>query len=918
MKNFKKMMAFALAMVMVLAMALPAMAADTTGAPTSGSITVNSPIVGATYKIYKVFDMTTNATVDAFSYTIDTNSPFYAAVSTYAADKTNGLILTPITTAHVDDDAETTEVNEAYDKFNVSVSEKAGDVEGYGAFDAQAFGKAMQAVLAGSEAVIDPETGEVTTPAVPAIAADAEKKVATSTDDTSDFVKFENVALGYYLINPTYPAAAAKTITMGTQTFTDADLVKETVDGVEKIKEPKELTSAAKEKIATYAEATVDVDKYIEDHGISTNKDGTPLNQAGKDEYKADLIAALKADAEAKILAVFNNENAEESDINVKEPILVFVDSSKPDAVINEKNEMDKWDVPVNPSADVEPGTPDHGEPDGGKNIIVQEADPEKGTAAYSADWSEANTGESVHYQLRVNAMNFIRTGDNDKTIEQVKEYFLADYQSAQMHFDKSKGLHVSILQGDNNNNSQGDGTNGTTVNVTKKVTYAADGTATIEAADYLDYTDYATGENGKNAVFFKNGTNKDGTASQFDQADNSIFADGTGIMIPWVFVVENPTAEQLATLTAQYPIYTITNVPVEGDDAYETEAIKTDSNGAKVPYMVTDPVNGGWKATDYFISVNDHVVDAQGRLIDADGNPIGKTTPVYTFSIYNSDVTIVVDYWMILDDDAIVDEPGNKNFAQYGWNPVDNKDDQGKPVTPTNPDDEDEPSKKEKVDEATVYTYALAWVKIDEQGNELADAKFELPFYIKKDVKDGKAYVFGMSKEDYDKLTDETEKAKYTNEVTTTTADTDGEKGVITIKGVEHGEYSITETEAPAGFNKMTAPFTVEAKKSGPEVTTTTKTTIYYDAQGNVTEEVTSISKEYKTDVDSYNNAETTVTGEEKSVPVFEYKHVINTQGTELPSTGGIGTTIFYVIGAILVLGAGILLVTRRRMNAN
>ena len=43
----------------------------------------------------------------------------------------------------------------------------------------------------------------------------------------------------------------------------------------------------------------------------------------------------------------------------------------------------------------------------------------------------------------------------------------------------------------------------------------------------------------------------------------------------------------------------------------------------------------------------------------------------------------------------------------------------------------------------------------------------------------------------------------------------------------------------------------------------------------------------------------------------------VVNNAGTELPSTGGIGTTIFYIVGAILVLGAGILLVTRRRMNA-
>ena len=43
----------------------------------------------------------------------------------------------------------------------------------------------------------------------------------------------------------------------------------------------------------------------------------------------------------------------------------------------------------------------------------------------------------------------------------------------------------------------------------------------------------------------------------------------------------------------------------------------------------------------------------------------------------------------------------------------------------------------------------------------------------------------------------------------------------------------------------------------------------------------------------------------------------VINQSGSVLPSTGGIGTTIFYIIGAILVIGAGVVLVTRRRMNA-
>ena len=42
----------------------------------------------------------------------------------------------------------------------------------------------------------------------------------------------------------------------------------------------------------------------------------------------------------------------------------------------------------------------------------------------------------------------------------------------------------------------------------------------------------------------------------------------------------------------------------------------------------------------------------------------------------------------------------------------------------------------------------------------------------------------------------------------------------------------------------------------------------------------------------------------------------IVNQTGSEMPETGGIGTTIFYVLGSILLIGAGILLVTRKRMN--
>ena len=42
----------------------------------------------------------------------------------------------------------------------------------------------------------------------------------------------------------------------------------------------------------------------------------------------------------------------------------------------------------------------------------------------------------------------------------------------------------------------------------------------------------------------------------------------------------------------------------------------------------------------------------------------------------------------------------------------------------------------------------------------------------------------------------------------------------------------------------------------------------------------------------------------------------VENNSGAALPETGGIGTTIFYVVGAILVIGAGVILISRRRMR--
>lgn len=123
------------------------------------------------------------------------------------------------------------------------------------------------------------------------------------------------------------------------------------------------------------------------------------------------------------------------------------------------------------------------------------------------------------------------------------------------------------------------------------------------------------------------------------------------------------------------------------------------------------------------------------------------------------------------------------------------------------------------------------------------------------------------------------------TDKNSATTLETFSE-GNILIEGLNAGIYYLEETEAPAGYNKLTEPIEVEI---------------------NATTSITSGSEtvQYKnSNEDSYTQAtDATV-------------KVLNQAGKQLPSTGGIGTTIFYVIGGGLMAVAAVLLVTKKRMN--
>lgn len=142
-----------------------------------------------------------------------------------------------------------------------------------------------------------------------------------------------------------------------------------------------------------------------------------------------------------------------------------------------------------------------------------------------------------------------------------------------------------------------------------------------------------------------------------------------------------------------------------------------------------------------------------------------------------------------------------------------------------------------------------------------------------------------GTDKKYYAKLTGGKIDGWVTNQSDATTLETTG-TGDISIEGLNVGTYYLEETEAPAGYNKLTGPIEVE-------ITATTSVT-----SGSETVQYKNLSES------SYTLAtDATV-------------KVLNKAGTQLPSTGGIGTTLFYVIGGGLMAVAAVLLVTKKRMN--
>ena len=223
--------------------------------------------------------------------------------------------------------------------------------------------------------------------------------------------------------------------------------------------------------------------------------------------------------------------------------------------------------------------------------------------------------------------------------------------------------------------------------------------------------------------------------------------------------------------------------------------------------------------------------------------------------------------------------------------------------------------------------TYELVKVAVDENGKPVVEKRLVSEWNTSVERHPLAGATFGL-------YTDSSCTTPYTNDLYPSGATfVTGADGVITFKGLAAGDYYLQEISAPGGYiadsrivhvniaatyESVTVP---DAEESGIKVkgytvdvlksyTVTVNNVSVYDSTDEEYEAATdAVVTTYEFDNDGLHTSSMTTTSTNDS-------DLINTQGVALPSTGGVGTTIFYVAGMMMVLGAGTILVARRKAD--
>jgi fimbrial isopeptide formation D2 family protein/LPXTG-motif cell wall-anchored protein len=361
---------------------------------------------------------------------------------------------------------------------------------------------------------------------------------------------------------------------------------------------------------------------------------------------------------------------------------------------------------------------------------------------------------------------------------------------------------------------------------------------------------------------------------------------------------------------------------------SYELDSVTPDLTGyTDYTFKISDTISSGLtydntSLSSLVLKIDGTAVAAANYTLAVDGQTFTLTIPYNTLKNYTAGKAIVVTYDAIVNSNALTtDYEKNTANLEYSHSPYDK-------VTNKTPDKE-----------TYVIDLNLDVLKVDgqDQTKKLDGAEFKLykteagattysvateysseaTYYSDNDGTDtvvavDSAEAFASAGTLYTKSVAEDSKLYYKwadSKVTWVSGQDNGDTfttnsaGNLTqqVQGLDDGTYYFEETKAPSGYNLLKAPVTVvitATPDSTSAVTKVTYTATYAGENAAVT------------------NGQVDLTAAQNANQPVVTGTIANNSGTELPSTGGIGTTIFYVVGSILVVAAGVLLITKKRMS--
>jgi len=304
--------------------------------------------------------------------------------------------------------------------------------------------------------------------------------------------------------------------------------------------------------------------------------------------------------------------------------------------------------------------------------------------------------------------------------------------------------------------------------------------------------------------------------------------------------------------------------------DTVEFKTVITVGKGSQ-NYKLHDTMSTGLTLNDNSFVVTAKKADS--TAVNTEGGYTVKETPdnkdTFTIEFTNTLVeaigekgTIEVTYTATLNSNAVISGEGNPNNTSLDYG-----DNHNTTSTPTK-----------------TYTYSFDVVKTKTSKEVLNGAEFNL-----LDVNNNIIKVVFVKEENGVKV------YKVAEDKTVTSASI--QAGVARIEGLDSGTYYLNETKIPDGYNRLA---------KNPSIT--------INAANN------HASTEYTCEAGELNEAKCVIDEENTVDATLSYVNgglqVINYTGTELPSTGGAGTTLFITIGTLMVLGFGLLLTTKLRMS--